>query len=82
MNGNGCNRMESKLIFRHHKHETRENHCSFALVKHVKASVHLNYSSIISLQPEVIDGRPGTLMIESFVVDGTVVVVVHWTLDI
>ncbi|KAL9374786.1 hypothetical protein Peur_031665 [Populus x canadensis] len=28
-----------------------------------------NYSSIISLHPEVIDGRPGTLVIESFVVD-------------
>ncbi|MQM12081.1 hypothetical protein Taro_044988 [Colocasia esculenta] len=28
-----------------------------------------NYSSIISLHPEVIDGRPGTMVIESFVVD-------------
>ncbi|KAE8733879.1 Abscisic acid receptor PYL9 [Hibiscus syriacus] len=28
-----------------------------------------NYSSIISLHPEIIDGRPGTLGIESFVVD-------------
>ncbi|XP_016483949.1 abscisic acid receptor PYL8-like [Nicotiana tabacum] len=28
-----------------------------------------NYSSIISVHPEVIDGRPGTLVIESFVVD-------------
>lgn len=28
-----------------------------------------NYSSIISLHPEIIDGRPGTLVIESFVVD-------------
>ncbi|KAL9264933.1 Abscisic acid receptor PYL8-like protein [Drosera capensis] len=28
-----------------------------------------NYSSIISLHPEVIDGRPGTMAIESFVVD-------------
>ncbi|KAK9147289.1 hypothetical protein Scep_006046 [Stephania cephalantha] len=28
-----------------------------------------NYSSIITLHPEVIDGRPGTLVIESFVVD-------------
>ncbi|XP_010537115.1 PREDICTED: abscisic acid receptor PYL8-like isoform X2 [Tarenaya hassleriana] len=28
-----------------------------------------NYSSIISLHPETIDGRPGTLVIESFVVD-------------
>lgn len=28
-----------------------------------------NYSSIITLHPECIDGRPGTLVIESFVVD-------------
>lgn len=28
-----------------------------------------NYSSIITLHPESIDGRPGTLVIESFVVD-------------
>lgn len=28
-----------------------------------------NYSSIITLHPETIDGRPGTLVIESFVVD-------------
>ncbi|XP_030468341.1 abscisic acid receptor PYL3 [Syzygium oleosum] len=28
-----------------------------------------NYSSIMTVHPEVIDGRPGTLVIESFVVD-------------
>nr|GMC99970.1 abscisic acid receptor PYL9-like [Ipomoea batatas] len=28
-----------------------------------------NYSSIITVHPEVIDSRPGTLVIESFVVD-------------
>eukprot|EP00268_Persea_americana_P025921 TRINITY_DN2526_c2_g1_i1.p1 TRINITY_DN2526_c2_g1~~TRINITY_DN2526_c2_g1_i1.p1 ORF type:complete len:191 (-),score=25.02 TRINITY_DN2526_c2_g1_i1:506-1078(-) len=28
-----------------------------------------NYSSILTLHPEIIDGRPGTLVIESFVVD-------------
>ncbi|TYG42680.1 hypothetical protein ES288_D12G276700v1 [Gossypium darwinii] len=28
-----------------------------------------NYSSIVTVHPEVIDGRPGTLVIESFVVD-------------
>ncbi|KAK8956148.1 Abscisic acid receptor PYL8 [Platanthera guangdongensis] len=28
-----------------------------------------NYSSIISVHPEIIDGRPGTLVIESFIVD-------------
>ncbi|WCJ26499.1 Abscisic acid receptor PYR1 [Euphorbia peplus] len=28
-----------------------------------------NYSSIVSVHPEVIDGRPGTMVIESFVVD-------------
>ncbi|KAF6164551.1 hypothetical protein GIB67_025377 [Kingdonia uniflora] len=82
MNGNGYNRMESKFIFRHHNYETRENQCSSALAEHIKTQVHLNYSSIISLHPEVIDGRPGTLVIESFVVDGTAVVVVHWNLDL
>lgn len=28
-----------------------------------------NYSSILTLHPELIEGRPGTLVIESFVVD-------------
>ncbi|KAM7491478.1 hypothetical protein LguiA_034399 [Lonicera macranthoides] len=28
-----------------------------------------NYSSIITAHPEIVDGRPGTLVIESFVVD-------------
>ncbi|KAJ0772244.1 putative polyketide cyclase/dehydrase, START-like domain superfamily [Helianthus annuus] len=28
-----------------------------------------NYSSIISVHPEIIEGRPGTLVVESFVVD-------------
>ncbi|KAF8676621.1 hypothetical protein HU200_046912 [Digitaria exilis] len=32
-------------------------------------SVRENYSSILTVHPEVIDGRPGTLVIESFVVD-------------
>nr|DAD36294.1 TPA_asm: hypothetical protein HUJ06_006934 [Nelumbo nucifera] len=69
MNGNGYTRMEGDYIIRHHRHETRDNQCSSALVKHIKAPVHLNYSSVITLHPEIIDGRPGTLVIESFVVD-------------
>lgn len=28
-----------------------------------------NYSSIVSVHPEIIDGRPGTMVIESYVVD-------------
>lgn len=28
-----------------------------------------NYSSIITVHPDIIDGRPGTKVIESFVVD-------------
>ncbi|ONK69812.1 uncharacterized protein A4U43_C05F27000 [Asparagus officinalis] len=32
-------------------------------------SVRENYSSVITVHPEIIDGRPGTLVIESFVVD-------------
>ncbi|XP_015878230.1 abscisic acid receptor PYL8 [Ziziphus jujuba] len=150
MNGNvdgvvvgngGIGGVESEYIRRHHKREVGDNQCSSALVKHIKAPVHLvwslvrrfdqpqkykpfisrcvvqgnleigslrevdvksglpattsterlelldddehilririiggdhrlrNYSSVISLHPEIIDGRPGTLVIESFVVD-------------
>ncbi|KAK1285752.1 Abscisic acid receptor PYL8 [Acorus calamus] len=143
MNGHGGGgmRMESEYIRRHHRHVTGDNQCSSALVKHIKAPVHLvwslvrrfdqpqkykpfisrcvvqgdleigsvrevnvksglpattsmerlellddnehklrmrivggdhrlkNYTSIITLHPEIIDGRPGTLVIESFVVD-------------
>ncbi|RVX04147.1 Abscisic acid receptor PYL8 [Vitis vinifera] len=36
-------------------------HCSFSNMQ--------NYSSIVTVHPEIIDGRPGTLVIESFVVD-------------
>ncbi|XP_052185529.1 abscisic acid receptor PYL3-like [Diospyros lotus] len=138
---NGFSSLEAEYIRKHHRHLPAENQCSSALVKHVKAPVHLvwslvrrfdqpqkykpfvsrcvaqgnleigslrevdvksglpattsterlellddeehvlsirivggdhrlrNYSSIISVHPEVIDGRPGTLVIESFVVD-------------
>ncbi|KAL6972072.1 Abscisic acid receptor pyl3, partial [Sarracenia purpurea var. burkii] len=131
----------AEYIRKHHRHHPAENQCSSALVKHIKAPVHLvwslvrrfdqpqkykpfisrcvvqgnleigslrevdvksglpattsterlelldddehilsmrivggdhrlrNYASIISVHPEVIDGRPGTLVIESFVVD-------------
>lgn len=134
--------MEVQYIRRHHKHQPRDDQCTSALVKHVKAPVQLvwslvrrfdqpqkykpfvsrcvvtgdlgigslrevnvksglpattsterleflddeehilgikivggdhrlkNYSSILTVHPEVMDdGRPGTLVIESFVVD-------------
>ncbi|GMY23853.1 abscisic acid receptor PYL9-like [Fagus crenata] len=133
--------MEAQYVARHHRHEPRENQCTSALVKHIRAPAHLvwslvrrfdqpqrykpfvsrcvvsgdlgigsvrevnvksglpattsterlellndeehilgikivggdhrlrNYSSIITVHPEVIDGRPGTLVIESFLVD-------------
>ncbi|XAR62977.1 hypothetical protein NMG60_11022747 [Bertholletia excelsa] len=133
--------METQYIRRHHKHDLKENQCTSALVKHIKAPVDLvwslvrrfdqpqkykpfvsrcvvqgdlnigslrevnvksglpattstemlellnddehilgirivggdhrlkNYSSIITVHPETIDGKPGTLVIESFVVD-------------
>ncbi|KAF5442240.1 hypothetical protein F2P56_034923 [Juglans regia] len=135
------NGVECEFIRKFHRHQPGENQCSSALVKRIKAPVHLvwslvrrfdqpqkykpfisrcivkgnleigslrevdvksglpattsterlelldddehilsikiiggdhrlrNYSSIISLHPEIIDGRPGTLVIESFVVD-------------
>lgn len=38
------------------------------ILNHVMCNLQ-NYSSIITVHPEVIDGRPGTMVIESFVVD-------------
>lgn len=32
-------------------------------------SILQNYSSVTTVHPEIIDGRPGTLVIESFLVD-------------
>ncbi|XP_019429162.1 PREDICTED: abscisic acid receptor PYL9-like [Lupinus angustifolius] len=141
MNGDDVIAIETQHIRMHHKHEPRDNQCTSALVKHIKAPVHLvwslvrrfdqpqkykpfvsrcimqgnisignvrevnvksglpattsterleqlndeehilgirivggdhrlrNYSSVITVHPEVIDGRPGTMVIESFVVD-------------
>ncbi|KAJ9171498.1 hypothetical protein P3X46_014859 [Hevea brasiliensis] len=142
--GDASGAVEAQYIRRHHRHQPKENQCASALVKHIKAPVHLvwslvrrfdqpqkykpfvsrcvvngesgepeigsvrevnvksglpattstemlellddeehilgikivggdhrlkNYSSIMTVHPEVIDGRPGTLVIESFVVD-------------
>ncbi|XVF33188.1 hypothetical protein REPUB_Repub17cG0147000 [Reevesia pubescens] len=133
--------MEAQYIRSHHRHEIRDDQCTSALVKHIKAPVHLvwslvrrfdqpqkykpfvsrcimkgdlgigsvrevnvksglpattsterlellnddehilgikivggdhrlrNYSSIMTVHPEVIEGRSGTMVIESFVVD-------------
>ncbi|KAG8486266.1 hypothetical protein CXB51_019626 [Gossypium anomalum] len=142
MNGDDAHSMmESQYIQRHHRHNIRDDQCTSALVKHIKAPVHLvwslvrrfdqpqkykpfvsrcimkgdlgigsvrevnvksglpattsterlellddeehilgikivggdhrlrNYSSIMTVHPEVIEGRPGTMVIESFVVD-------------
>lgn len=33
--------MEAQFIRRHHRHEPRENQCTSALVKHIRAPVHL-----------------------------------------
>ena len=44
---NGCEQqqqysgIETQYIRRHHKHDLRDNQCSSALVKHIKAPVHL-----------------------------------------
>ncbi|EOX95736.1 hypothetical protein QUC31_005192 [Theobroma cacao] len=139
--GEAYSMMEAQYVRRHHRHEIRDDQCTSALVKHIKAPVHLvwslvrrfdqpqkykpfvsrcimqgdlgigsvrevnvksglpattsterlellddeehilgikivdgdhrlrNYSSIITVHPEVIEGRPGTMVIESFVVD-------------
>ncbi|XP_065860231.1 LOW QUALITY PROTEIN: abscisic acid receptor PYL9 [Euphorbia lathyris] len=140
-NGDVDGIVEAQQILRHHSHQPRENQCTSALVKHIKAPVNLvwslvrrfdqpqrykpfvsrcvmngelgigsvrevnvksglpattsterlellddeehilgvkfvggdhrlkNYSSVITVHPKVIDGRPGTLVLESFVVD-------------
>ncbi|CAL9080680.1 abscisic acid receptor [Musa troglodytarum] len=139
--GGGCRQVAAEYMRRFHCHEPEENQCSSAILKQIKAPVHLvwslvrrfdepqkykpfvsrciaqgdlgvgslrevnvksglpattsterlehlddnehilsfkivggdhrlkNYSSIVSAHPEIIDGRPGTLVIESFVVD-------------
>ncbi|KAK9098679.1 hypothetical protein Syun_025724 [Stephania yunnanensis] len=46
MSGNGYSRMESEYVHRHHNHETRENQCGSYVVKHIKAPVHLVWSSV------------------------------------
>ncbi|XVF80215.1 hypothetical protein PTKIN_Ptkin15bG0053400 [Pterospermum kingtungense] len=139
--GDAYGMMEAQCVRRHHRHEIRDDQCTSALVKHIKAPVHLvwslvrrfdepqkykpfvsrcimngdlgigsvrevnvrsglpattsterlellddeehilgvkivggdhrlrNYSSIMTVHPEVIEGRPGTMVIESFIVD-------------
>ncbi|KAJ6825824.1 abscisic acid receptor PYL9-like [Iris pallida] len=143
VNGNSVRLVEAEYVRRHHSHDPDDNQCSSALIKHIRAPVHLvwslvrrfdqpqqykpfvsrcrcvaqgaleigsvrevnvksglpattsterlelldddehilsikivggdhrlrNYSSVISAHPEIIDGRPGTLVIESFMVD-------------
>ncbi|KAF8667034.1 hypothetical protein HU200_053206 [Digitaria exilis] len=46
-----------------------ENCYHFASLQGSRRIASMNYSSIITVHPESIDGRPGTLVIESFVVD-------------
>ncbi|KAL5711768.1 Abscisic acid receptor pyl8 [Ranunculus cassubicifolius] len=36
----------NEFIYRHHRHETREDQCSSALIKHIKAPVHLVWSLV------------------------------------
>ena len=33
--------MEAQYVARHHRHEPRENQCTSALVKHIRAPAHL-----------------------------------------
>jgi hypothetical protein len=42
MNGSDAySATEAQYVRRHHKHEPRENQCTSALVKHIKAPAHL-----------------------------------------
>lgn len=44
MNGNGFSSVETEYIRKHHnKQQPGENQCGSALVKHIKAPVHLVY---------------------------------------
>ncbi|GMP70508.1 hypothetical protein CsSME_00029327 [Camellia sinensis var. sinensis] len=45
-NANGFSCMETEYIRKHHKHQTVDNQCSSALVKHIKAPVHLVWSLV------------------------------------
>ncbi|CAL9165973.1 unnamed protein product [Musa hybrid cultivar] len=139
--GVGCRAVAAEHVRAFHRHEPEENQCSSAVVRHIRAPVHLvwslvrkfdepqkykpfvsrciaqgdlgvgrlrevnvksglpattsterlehlddtehilsfkivggdhrlkNYSSIVTAHPETIEGKPGTLVIESFVVD-------------
>ena len=46
--GDAFGAMEAQYIGRHHRHEPRENQCTSALVKHIKAPVHLVCFSLLS----------------------------------
>ena len=46
--GEAFGAMEAQYIGRHHRHEPRENQCTSALVKHIKAPVHLVCFSLLS----------------------------------
>ena len=45
--------MEAEYIRRHHRHEPRENQCTSALVRHIKAPVHLVSLSLSSSLSEL-----------------------------
>ncbi|TQE13462.1 hypothetical protein C1H46_001029 [Malus baccata] len=42
----GGDSVEAEYIRRHHRHEPRENQCTSALVRHIKAPVHLVWSLV------------------------------------
>ncbi|ONK79057.1 uncharacterized protein A4U43_C01F2460 [Asparagus officinalis] len=55
MNGNSIRLMEAEYVRRYHRHEAGDNQhrCSSALVKHIKAPVHLVWSLVRSFdQPQ------------------------------
>ncbi|KAI3901304.1 hypothetical protein MKW92_024619 [Papaver armeniacum] len=66
MNGNGgISSMENEYIYRHHKHDgMRDNQCSSALVKHIKAPLHLRLPATTSTERlELLDDEEHILSI-------------------
>uniref|UniRef100_A0A0E0FCA0 Uncharacterized protein n=1 Tax=Oryza meridionalis TaxID=40149 RepID=A0A0E0FCA0_9ORYZ len=60
---------EMEYIRRFHRHEPGSNQCTSFVAKHFRASLQTNYSSILTVHSEFIDGQPRTLVLESFLVD-------------
>ncbi|RRT61104.1 hypothetical protein B296_00030390 [Ensete ventricosum] len=63
--GIGCRGMEAEYVRRFHLHEPKENQCSSAVFKHIKAPVHLGGVGVGSLREvNIKSGLPATTSFE------------------